>query len=625
MNPEGIRTRRERCCIQGIRKGALMKSWKVPGMKCHSILLFISLSMISFHVLPANSRKMTDGIAPTIIVPRDYPTIQSAIDAASEGSTILVRNGTYVESLYISKSLRIYGNEDAPTILQSPDGGDVVHIRANDLTFARFQVKGIKGSFGCGIRVEQSHRDQISDNVISGNLYGIYIWDSSNITMRNNNMTKNSFNFGVWGLFLEHFLHDIDSSNDVEGKPVRYLVNEKNKTVPLDAGYVALVNSTGIVVRDLNLANNFQGVLVSYSVLTTIENISCGSDYLGIHMVVSNSSIIIQNDISNNNVGVLCDLSSYNYIGTNVFSNNSEGLQFSYSPLTPIHSVGNQIYRNNINHNGDGIGMVGANDNRFCGNEIIADKRYGIFASSSNDNVFWGNTFSTNGWGLYFDNCSNNIVYNNNFVNNTSQVHVDTLVNSWNLSQTIGGNYWSDNAIADVNEDGIADFPYVIDEANVDYYPLAGTFSDYMISWESGEYPMTVICNSSNVVFEFFPQQRRVSLNFTDADQASGFCRISISKELVQSLWEGNLTILINGTSPSNLRKWEYNGSLYVYFTYTHSNSQAIMISEIPFVAFPTLFFILSLVTTIVVKKKSEHGENMQLCSKSYEKQKRLH
>lgn len=527
--------------------------------------------------------------------------------------------------------MRIYGNEDATTILQSPGGGDVVHIRANDVTFARFQIEGAEGSFGCGIRVEQSHRNQISDNVISGNRYGIYLWDSSNITLRNNNMTKNVFNFGVWGLFLEHFLHDIDSSNNVEGKPVRYLVNEKNKAVPLDAGYVALVNSTGIVVKDLNFVNNFQGVLVSYSVFTTIQNITSTSNYYGIHMVVSNSTVIIQNDISNNNIGLLLDLSSYNYIDRNVFSSNRQGLEFSYSPLSPIHSVGNHIYKNNIIHNGDGIGMIGANDNRFYGNEITANKRYGLFASSSYDNIFWGNTFSTNSWGIYFDNCRNNIVYNNNFINNTSQVHVDTSVNSWNLSQAIGGNYWSNNVIVDVDEDGIVDLPYVIGESNVDYYPLAGTFSNYTIFWESGEYPLTVICNSSNLIFEFFPQQRRVNLNFTGTDQTSGFCRISIPKELVQSLWQDNLTILINGEPPSNIRKWEDNASIYVYFTYPHPNSQALMISEIPSVAFPALFFILSLVTAIVVKRttlfrRGEHGESMrQLCSQSCKKQKRLH
>lgn len=71
-------------------------------MKYHFMVFLISLSLICFYVLPTSSRKMTDGAASMIVVPRDYPTIQSAIDAASEGSTILVSNGTYFESLYIS-------------------------------------------------------------------------------------------------------------------------------------------------------------------------------------------------------------------------------------------------------------------------------------------------------------------------------------------------------------------------------------------------------------------------------------------------------------------------------------------------------------------------------------------
>ena len=43
--------------------------------------------------------------AVTLIVPDGYPTIQSAIDAASPGDTILVRSGTYLESLTLDKSL----------------------------------------------------------------------------------------------------------------------------------------------------------------------------------------------------------------------------------------------------------------------------------------------------------------------------------------------------------------------------------------------------------------------------------------------------------------------------------------------------------------------------------------
>jgi len=45
--------------------------------------------------------------AATIYVPDDYATIQAAVDAASTGDTIIVKDGTYSENVDVNKSLTI--------------------------------------------------------------------------------------------------------------------------------------------------------------------------------------------------------------------------------------------------------------------------------------------------------------------------------------------------------------------------------------------------------------------------------------------------------------------------------------------------------------------------------------
>lgn len=55
-----------------------------------------------------------------ITVPRDYPTIQSAIDAASPGDTIKVLPGTYTEQVTIGKDLTLVGSGARFTIIKAP-------------------------------------------------------------------------------------------------------------------------------------------------------------------------------------------------------------------------------------------------------------------------------------------------------------------------------------------------------------------------------------------------------------------------------------------------------------------------------------------------------------------------
>lgn len=55
-----------------------------------------------------------------IVVPRDYPTIQAAVDAAAPGDTINVRSGTYTEEVVIGKDLTLHGAGAGATLIRSP-------------------------------------------------------------------------------------------------------------------------------------------------------------------------------------------------------------------------------------------------------------------------------------------------------------------------------------------------------------------------------------------------------------------------------------------------------------------------------------------------------------------------
>lgn len=125
----------------------------------------------------------------------------------------------------------------------------------------------------------------IIENSITNNEYGIYIAYSPNNLLRNNRLSGNRYNLWVDCLLSNQgsaFINDIDASNTVDGKPVYYWAGEKDKTVPSDAGYVALVRCFNITVQGLNLSQNGQGVL----------------------MVETNNSMVTGNYIAENNYGI---------------------------------------------------------------------------------------------------------------------------------------------------------------------------------------------------------------------------------------------------------------------------------------------------------------------------------
>ncbi|WP_437202606.1 beta strand repeat-containing protein [Planctomicrobium sp. SH664] len=67
-----------------------------------------------------------DGAGPAQKLGQDsFASIQAAIDAASHGDTILISNGTYSESLTISKNLNLYGNGAAGVLLTPSTGAGI--------------------------------------------------------------------------------------------------------------------------------------------------------------------------------------------------------------------------------------------------------------------------------------------------------------------------------------------------------------------------------------------------------------------------------------------------------------------------------------------------------------------
>jgi thermitase len=336
----------------------------------------------------ALSKQMEARLPRIIKVPSDYDTIQDAIDAANEEDTVLVAPGTYYENVWISKKgLKLVGEDPSNTIIDGGKKDNVVLVTADNVKIDGFTIQH-SGQDAVGIWMLGFKGGTISNTMILGNFFGILLDYAAAVTLRNNTMINNVYNFGVDGDSVMDFIHDIDASNTINGKPVYYWVNEHNKQVPSDAGYVALVNSTNIVVRNLNLTKNFEGVLFAYTTYSSIEDVNASDDYFGAYLAYSCNNMLSGNIVTNHYYGVCLHESKSNDVDKNMLMNNGEGMHLYYSKDNTIDF--NKLLNNNL----------------------------GLHIEKSDTNTINGNEASNNTYGLLLDESSYNILRNNNMTIN---------------------------------------------------------------------------------------------------------------------------------------------------------------------------------------------------------------
>jgi parallel beta-helix repeat protein len=436
--------------------------------------------------------------AETIWVPHDYPTIQEAVKAASHDSVILVSDGTYNECVNINKPLSLI-SVNRGAIIRGANIQGILNIDANNVTVFGFTIEGMQNS-GAGIYIEGLFCN-ITGNTLKNNYRGVYMYDSGYNTLRGNNLTNNTYNFAVWGRELSHFIHDIDSSNTVNGKPIYYLVDRHNEEVPPGAGFVGIVNCSNITVKDQVLENNEEGVLLAYSKYCTIINITVSNNVRSIFLVCSNNNVVNENRIfSNKDRGICLHDSCDNTFNRNIISNEAW-----YGILLSSSSDRNLLSRNVLTNCSTGICVLKSYNNLLTGNCIVESRYSGIQLESAKNNIITRNTLAySKETGVWLYGSYDNAIYHNNFIYNTIQAYSFDYMPPKNIwDDGCEGNYWSDYNGTDTNGNGVGDSPYYIDSGNIDNYPLMSrwditpptTIHNYDGSWHKDDFFIVLIAN----------------------------------------------------------------------------------------------------------------------------------
>lgn len=458
---------------------------------------------------------------------------------------------------------------------------DGIRIEKNDVTVdgAGYTVEGSGAANTMGIRLIERTNVIIRSFKIKNFSNGVYLYFCSNCNITENTATNNTFGIDL-----------VCSSG----------CSVQKNTVANNTDGIHLVSSSNCSFWWNNATNNTGcGVYLSYSSYDSFQGNTVMNNECGIHSGGGSSNCIFQENKVANNSGHSINLQgSSQCIQGNLVANNGYGIWLSSTHFS--------IQENNVTNNGrEGIRLDFSRNGSIQRN-IIIGSTYGIYlGSSSNYNSIQENTLSDNIYGIYLSWASNNTVFHNNFSNNNQQAYVERSANVWDDGYPSGGNYWSDYTGVDsyngplqnqTGSDGIGDSPHIIDANNVDHYPLMGMFSDFNAT---SEHHVQTVCNSTISNFQF--NSTAIIFNVTGENDTTGFCRICIPIALMNAIYK----VFVNGTEVSyNLLPCSNETYSYLYFNYTHSTQEVIIIPEYPSFLILSLFMMATLLAVLVYRRK---------------------
>lgn len=335
--------------------------------------------------------------ANTIIV-RQGSALQSALDNARPGDTVLVQAGVYkLPTITISKPLCVKGI--GYPVLDGQKKYEIIAIKSNNVTVEGFVLQ---------------HSGYSSYNDIAA----IRIYNSRGVTVRNNRLYDTFF-----GIFCQHATACTISGNQLRSNAVDEITS---------ANGIHCWKSDSMQILNNTITGHRDGIYFEFVTRSVIKgNTSTGNVRYGLHFMFSNNDSYIGNLFKNNGAGVAVMFSKGVTMLQNTFAENWGSA--AYGILLK------EIADSHIKHN------------RFVRNTV------GIFMEGTSRIMVIKNNFDNNGWALKIQaSCNDNTITQNNFIGNS----FDVATNGTLVLNTFNNNYWDKYEGYDLNRDGTGDVPY---------------------------------------------------------------------------------------------------------------------------------------------------------------------
>lgn len=295
----------------------------------------------------------------------DYVKIQYAIDNADSGDIIEVYSGIYNENIEMPIGVILKGipyelgkgGDTGKPVIHGYDDNHVLTLNADGIQVYGFKIEHT-GLEYAGIKIF-SNFNLVEKNDILGCGDGINIYCSTNNDIVDNTITDN--NFGIY-TYMSH--------STIVGNIVEYN----------DDGIV-LSRSNSEIERNFLENNTYYGLLQHISTNVTVRNNTISHhDKFGVQLLGCNNNSLEGNTVTFNlQGGFSLFKSTDNIIDDNVIKGNLEGVSLWYSN-------NNIIDCSYFAENSYGIDLSYSDDNRITANNIFNSSATGIYIGMSKNN-----------------------------------------------------------------------------------------------------------------------------------------------------------------------------------------------------------------------------------------------
>ncbi len=411
-----------------------------------SILVICILVLAGFVMLWNFGTENINVQGATLYVGSDstYKTIQEAIDNATSGDTIYVKNETYYESVLVNKSnIELVGNSTTDCqIIHYYDGSSTIDFAAGiNITASNVNVTGfnitVSGNytFGIYLAIGTSYANIIGNNITTTagiHDYGIYLYQAQHNNITDNTVDTSGQN--AYGIFLEqnsdnnNILDNNVSCNGTFAVGIRVLSSSYNDfdnnkiNTTISARYAIYLwsasNYNNITNNEINTSGIFgYGVCVgSSSNNDVMDNEITTYKPDGIGIIVTQKSYY--NDIMDNTVMTYGSKGYGVYLNSeadfnNLTNNEIETLNWwSHGIYINPASINNSIMNNTINISGNSAHGIyikaSSNASKIVNNtfNIKGNFTHGLLIQTSNNTWVENCEISTtnnNAFGVYLD------------------------------------------------------------------------------------------------------------------------------------------------------------------------------------------------------------------------------